>query len=208
MTWNSVGYDHLVTMPWNFAQASTAFDETPDPLSHALAVVDFWNSNAPTARKMIFEHWPETSMVPGVPGSADLTDTQWRTFWEYTRGDYHTWFLGFQNAIHGAVPSADINMIPVGPVLADLFLDTSYMDAVPSTDYFEDDAPHGLPSLYFLSALVWYRQIYGVNVDSSYPIPTTSPSDIPPEIRDNFAEILTFIEARLNHYNANGVRVY
>lgn len=207
-SWNSVGFDHVVTMPWNFAQTDSAYDSTPDPLSYALDVVDFWIANAPAARKLVFEHWPETSMVPGVPGSPNLTNSQWRAYWEYTRGDYHTWFIGFQNAIDSARPAADIHMIPVGPVLADLFLDESYMAGVSSSDYFEDDAPHGLPALYFLSALVWYQQLYGTSVESTYPIPNTVPANIPSEIRNNFTAILAFIDSRLDYYSANGVKVY
>ncbi|MFK7978175.1 MAG: hypothetical protein AB8C02_18725 [Halioglobus sp.] len=201
-SWNSVGFDHVVTMPWNFAQTDTPFNGTPDPLSYALNVVDFWMANAPTARRLILEHWPETSMVPGVPGSPNLSNSQWRSYWEFTRDEYHIWFTGFEDAIATARPTADISMIPVGPVLADLFLDESYMANVPSTNYFEDDAPHGLPALYFLSALVWYQQLYGVPVAPTYSIPTTLPVDIPNEVRNNFSAILAFIDSRLHYYNS------
>lgn len=207
-TWPSADWDHLVTMPWNFAQNSTAYDVRPDPMTHLESVVDYWIANAPTAKRMIFEHWPETGMQPGGASGANLSDANWRAFWGYTRGDYHAWFLDFQDEINTTRPAADIHMIPVGPILADLFLDESYMDGVPSTDYFEDDAPHGLPSLYFLSAMIWYQQIYGVSVDSSYPIPTTTPANIPAAIRNNFPAIIAFIDSRLDYYNANGVRVY
>lgn len=206
--WGRVKWDHVMTTPWNFAQNSTAYDTRPDPLSYALDVVDFWISDAPQAKKFIFEHWPETGAQAGTRPGPDLSQADWITYWEYTRGAYHTWFLNFQNQINTDRPTADIRMIPVGPVLADLFLEESYMSSVSSTDYFEDDAPHGLPALYFLSAMVFYRQMYGVNVESSYSIPTTTPVNIPPAIRDNFSSIINFIEARLTYYNENGVKVY
>lgn len=201
--WQSAGFDHVVTMPWNFAQTDVAFDQRPDPLSHVLAIVDFWGEAAPEARSLIFEHWPETSMVPGVPGSRNLTDEQWRRYWRFTREQYHAWFTGFQDAINTARPALNVEMIPVGPVLADLFLNTPYLDSLPSAEFFEDDAPHGTPGLYFLSALVWYRQLYGVSVESTFMIPATSPSPIPSAISDNFALIIDFIDARVAYYNSN-----
>lgn len=207
-TFDTVDWDYISLCPWNFAQEGTAYDATPDPLTHALTLLDFYETNSPDATKFVFEHWPETSMVPGVPGSANLTAQQWQTFWEYTRGSYHTWFVNFQDQLNSDRPSIGVRMIPVGPVLADLFLDEPYMSGVSSTDYFEDDAPHGLPALYFLSALVFYRFFFGVSVPTDYTIPITTPANIPNAIRSNFSTIIAFIDARLTHYNSNGVRVY
>jgi hypothetical protein len=206
--WSAVGWDHVMTTPWNFAQESTPFDTKPDPLDYALSIVDFWVEYAPGAKKMFFEHWPETSMVPGVPGSSELSPAQWILYWEYTGGDYHDWFVGFMDAMQSSRPDAELFLVPVGAVLADLFLTQDYMKSASSSAYFEDDAPHGTPALYFLSAMVFYRQMYGVSVESTYRIPRSSAAQIPPEIQENLASIIQFIDTRLSELNANGVRVY
>jgi len=59
-------------------------------------------------------------------------------------------------------------MIPVGPIIAKI-MDGPLADQILVTEFYEDDAPHGRPNLYFLAALITYAAIFDEPAPDTYP---------------------------------------
>ena len=99
------------------------------------------------------------------------------------------------NEILSARPDANVKMIPVGPILAKLLTDTDLAN-IPIDVLYEDDAPHGRPTLYFLASLVTYMGTFGVPAPVEFEIPPTVSSIV----ADNYAEVITFIWGELQTF--------
>jgi hypothetical protein len=61
-------------------------------------------------------------------------------------------------------------MIPVGPILAELMLETEVGNIL-VTNLYEDDAPHGTASLYFLASLISNMSIYEEQAPATFVVP-------------------------------------
>jgi hypothetical protein len=97
-------------------------------------------------------------------------------------------------------------MIPVGPIIADILQNNSLQaSGFTFSELYDDGAPHGKPEIYFLAGLITYQAMYGQMASNSYVPPV---SNISPLIASEFPELNAFIWERLNHYNANGVRIW
>jgi len=196
------GFSHVLVMPSNFEQTYLSPAEYMPDTSR---VINYVMDNLPNTEVIIYEHWPEPPLSGSVANGANLTDSEWLNYRNYTSGGYHEWFVEWQNEIIDDYPQTNVRMIPIGPVLADLISSEAYMSSVAYTDLYEDDAPHGSRTTYFLSALLLYRTLYLEWPSTEYSPPSGM---IVSEVTENLAEIIDFMEQRLNFYNSNGVNVY
>ena len=97
-------------------------------------------------------------------------------------------------------PDLNIRMIPAGPIISKL-LTTTNLSTIPIPELYEDMAPHGRPTLYFLAGLVTYMAIY------EEPAPVNFPPDtnVHPEVFDDFPGLVDLIWQDLLAFNdANG----
>tara|TARA_R110000737_G_scaffold347560_1_gene379340 strand:+ start:45 stop:614 length:570 start_codon:yes stop_codon:yes gene_type:complete len=76
-------------------------------------------------------------------------------------------------------------MIPVGPMIAEM-MGTAPYNTIPANQLYEDNAPHGRETIYFLAGLATYMAIYGEKAPSTYIPPNT----VLPEIVNNYATIV------------------
>jgi len=94
-------------------------------------------------------------------------------------------------AVQLARPQANVQFVPVSSVLS-FVLNSPFLRAVPFADLFEDNAPHGQPSTYFLAAqLITYISITGQAPPADY-----APSNdgvLLPEVVDNYGQIVGLI---------------
>ncbi len=104
------------------------------------------------------------------------------------QGIDHEWYLGYVADLRAARPDADIALIPVGQLLSRL-LSTPPFNAIPATDLYEDDAPHGTPTLYALAAAVTYAALYGAPPPGDYALPAT----VHPIVRANWPAALDIL---------------
>jgi hypothetical protein len=111
-------------------------------------------------------------------------------------GDFHQWFLDYHDALLSARPGSQIKMIPVGPLLSGLFTQTP-LQGIPLTSLYEDDAPHGQPTLYFLASLVTYSAIYKTQPPANLNIPNT----VHPLVRDNYTLVINYIWNELQNFD-------
>ena len=83
-----------------------------------------------------------------------------------------------------AVPSADVQLIPVASVMAELFLDGP-LDGLSLEDLYVDSAPHGTETVYFLASLITYPAVFGEAVPADFEVPDV----VHPLVADNFEAI-------------------
>ena len=69
------------------------------------------------------------------------------------------------------------------------------------TDLYVDDAPHGTRTTYFLAATVCYRALFLESPDVAYMTPGDMIVDA---VRENFGDIVAFVDERLAFYNLSG----
>jgi hypothetical protein len=67
-------------------------------------------------------------------------------------------------------PNACVKLIPVGPIISEL-LDQAPYNTLAIDSLYEDDAPHGRPSIYLIAGLITYMAIYQEIAPSAYQPP-------------------------------------
>ncbi len=166
------------------------------PVSATLEVIDWVLAEKPDAAIAIYEHWPD--MAPfvqegffgggGFPPDAEA----FAEYNAYTRGAFHDWWVDYHARLVEARPEATITLIPVGPLLAGLFTETA-LSEVPTEALYEDDAPHGRPTLYFLASLVIYEAFYGEPAPADFALPES----IHPIVRENYGAVRDYLSQGL-----------
>ncbi|MFK7787803.1 MAG: T9SS type A sorting domain-containing protein [Crocinitomicaceae bacterium] len=86
-------------------------------------------------------------------------------------------------------------MIPVGPAISNL-LSQSPFDQIAIDTLYEDDAPHGRPTIYFLAAMTTYMAMYGEPTPSSYQVPAI----IDPIVANNYQQAIDFLWNELQNF--------
>lgn len=156
----------------------------PSILSSSQRTVDSVKLYQPNIDVYLYENWPD--MAPFTSGSPYApTSTEYANYNSYTLGDFHNWWIDLHDALLSSHPSYNIKMIPVGPVIAELMTTAPY-DTITVNLLYEDDAPHGRESIYFLAGLATYMAIY----EEQAPLGYNVPNSVHPTIAANYANIV------------------
>jgi len=190
-------FNNVLLTAGNFVQyqpATAAYDgDNPEgntPLSETLKIVDWVQLQDPNIDIYIYENWPDmASFLQSFPPTSE----ELSNYYDFTQGDFHAWWLAYQDEVQAARPAANVRMIPVGPIMMALLSGT--LGEIPTTELYEDDAPHGRPTLYFLAALITYMGTYGAAPQLAAP-----PSSIHSEVSAHFEETVAFIWSELNAF--------
>jgi len=166
----------------------------PSVLSASERILDSVDLYQPAATIYIYENWPDMGPFTGDP--FDPTPAEFANYNAYTLGDFHDWWIDLQDLLLASDPAENVRMIPVGPMLAEL-LTTAPYSTIPVTDLYEDNAPHGRESIYFLAGLATYMAFYEEQAPLTYSIPTT----VHQTIRDNYASIVSTFWTYLQNFN-------
>ena len=213
--WEDVAWDGVLIMASNFEQAA----KTPETfVDESIAVLDYIVANT-TGLIYLYGHWADPTVNYGIPvtGGNTMTPTDFNR-WLNTMTpepsssttnatDYFNWHIDYLNGMLNR--NYNVRMIPVGPILADLFLNESYLSTIEFADIAFDSAPHFTPTGYFLAGMICYIALMGTAPSASY-VPTTATPAIETEVLNNLSSIYTYIQTRLTFYNdpARGSRVY
>lgn len=164
------------------------------PFSATEEIVDWLGSNAENARIYLYENWPD---MAGILGDASFPPNAegLLAYNEATLGDFHNWWIEYQDLLLTSRPDANVRMIPTGPVIAEVI--NNFLQNIESTELYEDDAPHGRANVYFLAGLVSYMSIYEEKASADLEIPDL----ISTSIKDQFQEIIDFIWNYLIEFN-------
>lgn len=201
---NQAKLDQVMFTPLNYVQWQAAnipySGSSFSPQSAGIAIMDYMTAQLPDSPRMyIYENWPDMSGYLGG-GSFPPNATQLGNYHLYSSIGFHNWFLDFQDSLVANRPAIDVKMIPVGPVLTQILTQAPY-DTIPITEVYEDDAPHGRASLYFMAGLITYMALYEEKAPATY----TPPSIVHTTIRSNYNTLVDYIWAQLQSFNyANG----
>lgn len=187
VSFRRAGFDTIILNPANFIQGRApdqpyeGDNPTGDsPLSATLRVLDWSAANVPGARMFIYEGWSLMSTVTRFPPNARGL----RRYHNENMGDYHDWYVDYVDAIRAERPDLDVTLIPVASALSRVLTETP-LSELDGTVFYEDEAPHGTETLYFLAALATYSALYG---EIAPPFGDLA-RDLPPEIAQNEADI-------------------
>lgn len=203
--WATRDINSVMFTPANFRQDEPANAITPNWPDIVTETTDKLfsfaeNANPGNARYIIYGHW--TDMGPHT--TADFSSTyptpkELNTYWAHNEAHNHKWFVDYHDAMMHDYPSLDVKLLPVGYILGKLLRGT--LASIPAKDLYEDNAPHGRPSLYFLSGLINYMGLYGEKAPITYQVP----SNVHQSIATNFSKIINEIWLELiNFRDANG----
>lgn len=181
-------YPADVIDPDGFLQEST--------VTSTLAVFDWVARHEPGVRFILYENWPDM----GNYTAADFETTspspqELQAYNAYTRGDFHSWWIAYRDAMQNARPAMTVHLIPVGSIMADV-LEQELSD-IPSQALYEDNAPHGTSTLYYIAGLITYMGIYGEQA----PLSHEPPDDVHPLARERRAAIIAHIWSELRAFN-------
>lgn len=194
---SSLDYNSIILTPANFIQYQEPnmdyYDEPGvTPLSASLNVYDQSVSAHPQAHFYIYEGWADMGSYGEFPNSVDFS----RYNQDATSGFYANWFLNYHDALLAARPESSIKMIPVSRVLSHLFQESA-LNSLTVAELYEDNAPHGEATIYFLASLVTYMSLYKQTAPESFNVPTT----VHTAVRENYEEVINFIWEDLQNFN-------
>ncbi len=192
-------YSHVMFTDANFIQYKGP-EETYDgdnpsrstPVSLALKLIDRTHKQSPDAVIYIYENWPDMGYMDFPPPKGKLLKYHRNT----ADGDFHQWWIKLHDKLRAERPEVSIKMIPVGPIIAKLLTDTELKN-IPVTELYEDSAPHGRPTIYFLGGLVTFMAMYGVPPADGFEVP----ADIHKVVRENFSNAVDLVWQELQNFN-------
>lgn len=172
------------------------------PLAATLTILDWVNEQEPEAVKYIYENWPNMNgFILTEDGEFPPSQTEFANYHNVTLGSFHNWWLDYHDFISSERPNQNIKMIPVGPIISKLLTQTP-LSGIPVETLYEDKAPHGRPTIYFLASLITYMAIYEEKIPATYTIPTNDVNNpVSPLIQENYQDTIDFIWSELLAFN-------
>lgn len=173
--------------------------ELPSIVSSTTRVFDWVEVAEPGVRYVIYEGWPD--MAPFTDAnflSTFPSEEELGRYHTHTRDEFHDWWVDYQDAMLASRPALQVRLVPVGSLIARLLM--GMLSDVPASVLYEDDAPHGQPTLYFLAGLITYMALYGVEAPRDYAVPQS----IDPGVRAHYEEIISFVWQELGTFRTEG----
>ncbi len=199
---SEANFNNILITPGNFIQWQGPTIDYPSenttPVEATQTIFDWCIEQEESLQFYIYENWPD--MAPYLSDGFPPNQSDWENYIEYLNGDFHHWFLEYYDEVKNAFPNVCVKMIPVGPIINNLLLNDPY-NQIPITELYEDDAPHGRPSIYFLAALTTNMAMYEERPPSNYQ----TDDIIHPIIRNNYNDIVEIIwQELLSFEETNG----
>jgi len=199
LAFEDIDFNTVLFTEANFRQYYPPTSPEPDvgltsSVDSTLTVFDWVNAAEPGVRFIVYENWPDMASFTSAdfdtvyPSADELA-----AYHAFTQGEFHQWWLDYHDALRALRPDLTIHMVPVGPILASLL--TGPLADIPPEVFYEDDAPHGRESLYFLAGLATSMAIHG-RPDPSFEVP----EDVDARIRDRYPELVDAIWFELQSF--------
>lgn len=170
-------------------------DESTTVIEATSLIFDWVNQQEEGVAYFIYANWPEMDLQqaypPTLPSATEVSDYHAQTI-----GSFSDWWIDYQDKMLLARPDLNTRLIPVGNLISRIITEV-IPGQVPFDELYEDSAPHGRASLYFMAGMITYAAIYGEEIPAAYV-----PSDIVHVgIRSNLQAIKSFVWTELNNYN-------
>ncbi|MEM1218404.1 MAG: T9SS type A sorting domain-containing protein [Bacteroidota bacterium] len=191
-------------MQWQAPDVDYPSDPGLSPVSATLQVFDWVEAQGDAPRYYIYENWPD--MAGYLANDFPPTTSEFQAYSDYTNGAFHQWWIDYQDLVLAQRPDLNVKMIPVGPIIDRVIQETWSGQNIPFLQLYEDDAPHGRPSIYFLAALTTYMAIQ----EEKAPISFLIPNVVHPDIQQNYSGIIDLIwdELLAFHFPSGESRVF
>lgn len=169
-------------------------DESTTVLDASTSVFDHANSLKAGMDFYIYENWPEMDLTEAYPPTVPTT-TEILAYHNETTGSFHDWWLDYQDLLLANRSEYNVRLIPVGSIISKILRDE--IPQIPFNEIYEDSAPHGKSSLYFLAGLICCMGIYAEKAPASYSVPGI----VHPLIQNNYQSLVDFIWSELISFN-------
>lgn len=195
--------DNVVITPYNFSQWTspntnyTFIDTTLSPVTAIDAFVSYVTTERPNTPVYIYEGWNDMGMFTN--GNFPPSSSEYNTWINSTlfNSSYHDWFVELHDSATAQHPNDCVKMIPVGPIIGEL-LNTAPYNTMVVDSIFEDDAPHGRPTIYFIAGMITYMALFEEQPPQSYIPPSQF---IDPVVIANYNDLSNEIWNLLNGFN-------
>jgi len=186
----------------NFTQASPPEEPIQEGFieESALELIeslfDYTNEEIPNMNYYIQSGWQEVLANDYPPSEQEINN-----FHNGLLGvaiDYDLWFIDLQDLLIESRPELNPRLIPQRSIISGIYTDI-LDNQIPFIEAYEDNAPHGTPSTYFLAGLINYIAFFEEQVPDDYA-PTPS-AEIYPIILNNLTAIKNYIWQELNAFN-------
>lgn len=170
------------------------YNDTVSPLSCTREINDWLQLQEPGVKLYIYENWPD--MGSFLSNGFPPTNQELANYHANTTASFHDCWTEYHDSILLQRPNDSIRMIPVGPILSNL-LTSAPLNQISADSLYEDDAPHGRPTIYFLSGLISYMALYQERAPYTYQVP----SIIDLLVANNYNSIVNVIWNELLNFN-------
>ena len=139
-----------------------------------LSLIDSWEQNAPNPKRTyaIYAGWP---VLNGYGGSNDDPETvsaaQYSNWRSKGLGSYQDWMELLVKQLKDSRPNLDIKLHNINKALLMCFENTLVKNIKPGV-LFEDLAPHGRSSWYFLASVAEYIELFDEKPPSNFSFKT------------------------------------
>jgi len=201
-SFSDANFTNILIVPGNFIQWQgpdegyweNGVQQSYTPISLTTDIFTWCINQEASMKYYIYEGWPDMGQFlgSGFPPS----QSEWNAYNDYILSHNHNWFVEYYEAVSGSFPNECIQMIPIASIISKL-LATAPFDQMAIDSLYEDDAPHGRPSIYFLASMISYMAMYEEECPPSYAVDDI----IEPIIRDNYDDIVDFIRAELTEFD-------
>jgi len=161
----------ILITPANFIQYVSATDPHPLDYNTSLAVLtetifDWANAQKADLRYYIYGNWPEMDLQeyypPNIPAELEIDN-----YHSISIEQGENWWPDYQDALLSSRPQYQTRLIPVGLILSKI-LQLESMGDVPFEEIYEDSAPHGRASLYFMAGMITYMAMFEQKIPADY----------------------------------------
>lgn len=195
---SEANFSNIIITPGNFIQWQSPSENYPmdaiSPVNATESIFSWCNQQEDELKFYIYENWPD--MAPFLSNNFPPSENEWLSYNEYLNTEFHNWYLDYHNSLVGRFPNSCIKIIPVGTLISDLLSQSPYNE-IPIEELYEDDAPHGRASIYFLASIITYMAIY----EEKAPLDFEVQSIIHPLISNNYSLIVDYLWVNLNSFN-------
>jgi hypothetical protein len=156
-----------------------------------LQIIDAWEANAPNANRVYAIY----SGLPPLPAAPASVSPAQRAAWiadgiNTGAGGYRAWMLSLVAALQAARPALTIRLHDVSRAVLLADRDT-VVGTIPLASLFEDDAPHGLSTNYFLLGVADYIELFNEKPPENF---TFNPAwNVHPTVTSNYQTLVDFI---------------
>jgi len=187
-------FNTILITPGNFIQWQGPDEDYPtdptSPVEATVTVFDWCNAQEENLNYYVYENWPD--MAPYLNNDFPPSNDEWQAYNNYLESDFHNWFVDYYSKVSENFSDNCISFIPVGTLMSRL-LQTPPYNQIPIAQLYEDDAPHGRPTIYFLASLVTYMSMYEEEAPLNYEVDPI----IHPIVADNYQDVVMFLWTEL-----------